>query len=67
MKLLDMIRSANQSKNKQAHRVAGDTKRGRQLLAATKNPQDVIVPTRENGQSRDGRGNIKRTIGKRDI
>lgn len=42
MKFLDMIKAANESKNKQAHRVTSNSKRGRQLLArSTKDIQQA--------------------------
>lgn len=43
---LNILKSAVQSKNKQAHRVSGDTKRGRQFLAQHTKPLGTVT-TRE--------------------
>lgn len=40
MKFLELLKAANESRNKQRHRTTSNSKRGRQLIAASKNPQD---------------------------
>jgi hypothetical protein len=68
MSFKDILKAALANKNTQNHRTSSDTKRGRQLLAAMKNPQDVHNRgTASGAEPRDSRTTARGTIGKRDI
>lgn len=64
MTLLEQLKIALSCKNKQAHRIAGNTKRGRQLLSANKDQQD-IQPGQPNVTNI--RGTVRKSYSKRDI
>lgn len=57
---LNILKSAVQSKNKQAHRLSGDTKRGRQFLAQHTKPLGTVT-TRETN-AREAGQHLKHTI-----
>lgn len=66
MKFLDMLKMANSSRNKQAHRVSSDTKRGRQMIAATNTNHGVgnvnksrDSQPRESQQGTNSKGNME--------
>lgn len=66
MEFLDVLKMALACKNKQAHRSTGDSKKGRQLLAANKDQQDIVQPELDNVRV-NIRGSVRKSYSKRDI
>lgn len=66
MNFLDQLKIALSCKNKQAHRLTGNSKKGRQQLAADKNQQDIVQPELDNVRV-SIRGSVRKSYSKRDI